>query len=355
MRLHRIHKSIENLFKVSYEERSAKGWMTSPEACPFCGKTEDHFGIRFNTPSGSYNNYISFRCLRCEERGGEFKLLKAIDHLHILEHGEFIDHSKKLEKRVTLPVANLNEIDVDSPVMPKPEGFRRIYEDKYLESRGFEDWQFETYCIGKTDKDFRLKGYLIFLIMENGKCKGNVSRSTKSKEWINEYNDKVREYNKNRKKGEKRKPKWLRYRNDDAEFDKLLMGIDEISEETVVVILVEGVTDKANVDRLLELNLSPKTKCVCTFGKSISDEQIAKLRKWGPNIKTTILIYDPDAMESAKGEGERLGQVFSNALIGFTRDNDPGDMDFDELMYIIDSSEPPLNFRVNKVQKKSLN
>lgn len=354
MKLHRIHKSIEKLFKINYNQRSSKGWMMSSESCPFCGKADEHFGIRFNTPNGVYNNYISFHCVRCSERGGEFKLLREIDQLYILEHGDFIDHKKKLQKRIVKGVAELKSIKIDSPVMEIPKGFKRIYRDEYLEGRGFEEWQFETYHIGKTSDDFRLDGYLIFLIMENGQCKGNVARSTKSKEEISAYNNKIKEYNLTRPEGSKKKSKWLRYRNDKAEFDKLLMGIDEVSAETKVVILVEGITDKANVDRLLRLNTSPKTKCLCTFGKSISDEQIAKIKSWGPDITNVILIYDPDAMEDAKGEGDRLGQVFKNTLIGFTRDNDPGDMDIEELCYIIDTAEPPLNFRVNKIQKKSL-
>ena len=351
----RIHNHIIDIMSLNPDKRSGKGWIMSSESCPWCGKDDEHFGIRLNNPNGRFNNHISFHCFKCDEKGGEYKLLRALDQLHILEHGDYIDHSKDLEKRVLGDSGfGREETTSQSPTMSKPLGYRRVKSDEYLDSRGFESWQYDLYSVGRTMIDRRLKDYVIFLIMEDGRCRGNVSRSVKSKEWIKKYNDEVKEFNANRLEGVRKKAKYLRYRNDEAEFDKLLMGIDEITPRTKVVLLVEGVMDKANVDRLLRLHEDYAVKCLCTFGKKISDEQIEKLNRKGPNVSTVILIYDPDAMEDSKDVGDRLSQVFRNTLVGFTKDNDPGDMDLDELNSVIDNAESPLNFRVNKVQKKKL-
>jgi len=355
MKLTRIHKFIEREFRVNFSSKSSKGWMMSPNECPWCGKGDEHLGIRFNTPTAKYNNHISFHCFKCDEKGGEFKLLRAIGQANIIKDGEYIDHSKKLEKRVVvMDVDHSKKINLKSPKRIAPIGFKRIDYCDYLDSRGFEPWQYELYNVGKTSLDYRLKDYVIFLIKEKGIIKGNVSRSIKSKEWIKSFNENVKTFNKKRPPGEKKKLKYLRYRNDEAEFDKLLMGIDEVNKGTKVAILVEGIMDKANVDKLLKLNLDSSVKCLCTFGKKISDEQILKLREWGLNISTIILIYDPDAVEDSKTEGYRLKQVFKKVLIGFTSENDPGDVDLEELNYIIDTAEPPLNFKINKIQKKKL-
>ncbi len=354
MRLTRIHRHVIDIFKLNVNKKTGKGWIMSPEACPWCGKADEHFGIRLNEPSGRYNNHISYHCFKCNETGGEFKLLREIDQLHILKYGDYIDHSKKIESRLS-KIDDISDINISSPTKPPPLGFKRISDSEYLKSRGFEDWQFELYTIGETYLDYRLKDYVIFLIIENGECKGSVARSIRSKKWVDDYNETIKHFNTTRPVGTKKKQKYLRWRNDDAEFDKLLMGIDEVTEQTKEVILVEGVTDKANVDKLLRLNLeSSVTKCLCTFGKKISDEQIMKLKLWGVNIEKVYVLYDPDAVKDSKSVGEKLGDTFLEVLIGFTKSNDPGDMDFVELMNVLDKAESPMNFRINKIQKKKL-
>jgi len=352
--LTRIHKHIIDTFSLDLSKKTDKGWLMSPDCCPWCGKDEDHFGIKLNyNRSAKYSNHISFHCFKCNEKGGEYKLLREIDQLHILKHGDYIDHSKGLERKSIIS-SEAKKISSKSPNMSPPIGYRPIKSSEYLNSRGFEPWQYELYSVGVTKIDFKLKDYVIFLIKEGGVCKGNVSRSTRSTEWIKEYNRKVKEYNDNRPEGEKKRSKYLRYRNDKAEFDKLLMGIDEVTRDTKMVILVEGVMDKANVDKLLQLNRESKTKCLCTFGKKVSKEQIVKIKKWGVNIKTVILIYDPDAMEDSKEISYNLSKAFRNVLVGYTTDNDPGDMNLDELNRIIDNAESPLNFKLNKLQKREL-
>lgn len=353
--LNHIHSFVIKEFSLELKKSSAKGWIMSSKSCPFCGKADNHFGIRLNQPKGTYkrSNFISFHCVKCEERGGEYKLLREIGKLEILE-GRRVNLKKPLQKKVVKATEEFSKLDLISPNFDPPIGFRRIQKSDYLDSRGFEPWQYDYYSVGITVLEPKMKDYVIFLIKEDGEIKGSVARTTRSKEWIQDYDEKVKKFNDNRLEGEKKKNKWLRWRNDEAEFNKLLMGLDEITDEVVFVILVEGVMDKANVDKLLRLNKVKKVKCLCTFGKKISDEQIAKLRQRGKNIETILLIYDPDALEDSKGEGWRLQQHYKNVLIGYTRENDPGDMDLLELNYIIDSAEPPLRFKMNKVQKRQL-
>ena len=112
--------------------------------------------------------------------------------MDVIKSYHHIDHSKTLESGITEDEAEKDYVYKESPEFHPPIGFKRVFEDDYLNQRGFKDWQFENYVIGRTRIDQRLKGYIIFLITENGVCKGSVARSTKSKEWITAYNEKVK-------------------------------------------------------------------------------------------------------------------------------------------------------------------
>ena len=311
--------------------------------CPWCGK-DDKFGIKFNDfQDPKYMKYhVAFNCFRgkCKEHGTEFKLMKKLDMLHLILHGEFLGEKKQIDKKIVIEDDD-NELDLSVPKRHLPVGFRRVDSDEYLVSRGFLPWQFEVYNIGRTRIDRSLKNYVLFSVVEDGENKGYIARLTLNDKEISKFV---------RRKGYEP----LRYNNEGGvDFGKLLFGIDEIMiGQTKSVILVEGITDKANVDRLLELNTDPTEKCLATFGKKISIHQIMKL--WMRGIENIVILYDPDAVNEAKKYGQLLKLWFKSVKIGYLSDKDPGDLNLNELELILENLRGVDDFSSNVVQKKIL-
>ena len=339
----RVQQKTYEVFELDERHASPKGWITSPKECPWCGKDNHHFGIKFTKKTAKHNNEVSFHCFKCDVRGGEYLLFRQLDMLTFLQQGEYIKQDKVLEKKIDTRMLSYDkddELDLEVVTRHKPFGFRRVETDEYLLERGFELWQFSEYVIGRTKLSHQLKNYVIFLVMENGENKGYVARIA----W---HKDKIE------KEEAKTGRRVIRYRNEGGvDFAKLLFGIDELDAHTLTVILVEGVTDKANIDRLLNrLNLRDRIKCCCTFGKKISDEQAEKLYRKG--IKNIVFLYDPDAIEASKQYSIKLKRRFK-VLVGFLRDKDPGDLSLQEFENVMDGLEDPVNFSVNRVQKRKL-
>lgn len=341
MKRTRVQQRTYELFNLNDRHASPKGWITSPKECPWCGKGDHHFGIKFTKRTAQHSNEVSFHCFKCDVRGGEFLLFKQMDMLTFLTQGDYIKQVEKLEKRINVDEDDEDQLELEVLTRHKPLGFRRVLSDEYLESRGFEKWQFSEYMIGRTILSAKLKDYVIFLTMEGGENKGYVARIVWDRERIGAYEKKT-----NRKV--------LRYRNEGGvDFGKLVFGIDEIDIATTTVILVEGVTDKANIDRLLNrLNLRHAVKCVCTFGKKVSDEQIEKIYLKG--VKNIVFLYDPDAVDASKQYSIKVRRKFDKVLVGFLKDKDPGDLNIDEFSEVMDNLEDPINFSVNRVQKRNL-
>lgn len=334
-------KKVVEVLGLSLKNTTPKGWIEGG-TCPFCGK-DDKFGVRLNQDRTRYKNHISFNCFHgsCQEKGNEFKLLKHMNLLHLIADGEFIGKTEKVEMQSFEEVLD-EALDLKVESRYKPFGFKRVTQDDYLDSRGFEPWQYELYNIGRTRLFDRLKNYVIFLIEEDGVNKGYVARLT----WDN---DRIQQYEQRTGK------KVLRYNNEGGvDFGKLIFGIDEIDENTREVLVVEGVTDKANVDRILrKANKSHRVKCICTFGKKMSDEQIMKL--WIKFRGKITLLYDPDAVNASKRYAHHLQLWFSNVKVGYLHSKDPGDLSYEELLEILDSTLTPNQFDADKVQKFKLN
>lgn len=337
----RVQQKVYELFSLNEKRISPKGWMMSPKACPWCGKDNEHFGIKFTERTVRHNNEVSFRCLKCDVTGGEFLLFKQLDLLTFLRQGDYIKQDKALEKRINTKDDEEETLVIDVPTRHHPFGFRRVQEDSYLQERGFEAWQFDSYVIGRTKLFGKLKDYVIFLIIEDGENKGYVARITWSKEKIKSHESRTGK-------------RVVRYNNEGGvDFAKLLFGIDEVDVWTKTVILVEGVTDKANIDRFLKtLGLIESTKCCCTFGKKISPEQTEKLRVRG--VESIVFLYDPDAISSSKQYSMSLSKKFGKVLVGFLRDKDPGDLCIEEFSDVMNKLEDPMNFSINKLQKREL-
>jgi hypothetical protein len=94
-------------------------------------------------------------------------------------------------------------------------------------------------------------------------------------------------------------------------------------------------------------------KCVATFGKKISVFQIKRILDKG--IENIILLYDPDAVNASKNYSMELDKYF-NVRVGHIKnvEEDPGDLSLEELELVLNNLENPLEFKMNKLQKKSL-
>lgn len=335
---HRMQKVIE-VFALNLNNTSPKGWIYGA-TCPFCNRS-DKFGVKLNYDRVKYRNHISFNCFHgsCQQKGNEFTLLKQVGMLHLIRDGEFIGAKDRLDELTFM----FDQVDVDItvPTRHKPFGYKRVDSHPYLNSRGFEPWQYQLYNIGVTRLYDPLKEYVIFLIEEQGDNKGYVARLTWSAQKIQQQ--------------EAQGKLVLRYKNESGvDFAKLVYGIDEIVQGTTdTVIIVEGVTDKANVDKLLNLHLNDKMKCCCTFGKKISEEQIIKL--WSKGISQIIVMYDPDAVDASKQYSYQLELWFSRVKVGYLHYKDPGDLSHQELIDVMNNLQSPAQFDTTRVQKFKLN
>jgi DNA primase len=287
--LNSVQKKAADVFEVNLKRTTPRGWVMTKRACPFCGKDDYHFGLKFQKPTAQHSNPVSYHCFKCNEKGGVFKLFKELGLLDFLDYGEYVKRDA-LENKI-----HIEEEGMDLEVITRhnPFGWRRVTQDPYLEFRGFQDWQYEEYMVGRTKLDRKLKDYVIFLVMENEENKGYVARHVWSKDEIKAYEERTG-------------IKVLRYRNEGGvEFEKLLMGLETLKKGDTVI-LVEGVFDKTNVDTFIR---GTDVKCCCTFGKKISDVQIEKLRRSG--IENIVLMYDPDAIDDSKRYGDILSKTFS--------------------------------------------
>jgi len=336
-------KEIIQLFNL--KRSGSRGWKIGD--CPLCGKS-NHLGILFES------KIPSFRCFKCSEKGTLWKLLKHVKRLDLLERNKTVDRNTYLHNKIQIEEEKL-DLDYSLPKKSKPLGFKRIYSNEYLESRDFTKEQFELFPVGIAKLDPEVKNeYVIFLIIENEECKGYVARSIKSKKEIDIWNKIVKTHNEITKlQGGKFLKKHLRYVNShDTDFAKMLFGYEEIKEYTDTVILVEGITDKFNIDRLLDLYKTDDIKCNALFGKPISPYQIKKLQD--KKVENTILLYDSDAIEESKKYGAELSKYF-NVEIGFVpKDKDPGDLNSEELFNVMNSLENPISFSLSKVKKINL-
>jgi len=316
--------------------------------CPYCG--EDEFGISLG------ENHL-FRCFRgkhCGAVGNIFTLLKYLGRTELLSDE---DYYKETDVFGPLGKNVLNKgafgVNLDLPNVSSPAGWRRVKSHKYLEGRGFTKAQFDKYEVGVTNLLRKYKDYVIFLIRQDGFIKGYVSRSTKSKQEIDAINKEVKEYNLDKPKEEHRSP-LIRYSNStDTDFSKIVYGIDEVVPRvTTTIIIVEGLLDKVNLEIIApELFEDKKIVVCCTWGKKISEYQIEKIKS--KKIKKVILMYDPDAVNDSKQFGFELDHEIDTVEIGFLKDKDPGDLNAEEFIEVLNNLSNPVQFSQNSLQKRN--
>lgn len=289
--------------------------------CPFCGK-EAHFYIDKKTQL--------FDCKKCGEYGNIYKLLRKLNKTYLLggatiEDKELTSIRGMLEEKEESDERSLEEL----PVKKLPVGWK-ISENStpYLLDRGVTAEDCKRYHIGATDLYQKYKNYVIIPIYDNGKVRGFLGRY-----------------------GAKKVPEdKLRYNNStNTEFGQLLFGYDEIlKDETDTVILVEGIFDKIAVDKVLRLWEVKEIKCVCTFGKKISQEQKLKLVKKG--VSNIVLLYDFDAIKEIKKYGLELEEYF-NTTITYTTKKDIDECSPDEALDVFNHLKKPREFNVDVIGK----
>lgn len=290
--------------------------------CPKCGFGE--FGI------STKDNHLfgCFRLNKCGFKGNIFTLLKHIDRQDLLE-AEVIRLGDKLEFELIDGKREEEEKDYDLslPTIKPPLGFKRIMSNEYLKNRGFNS--FDKFKVGTTVIERSFRDRVIFLIEEEGEIKAYLGRGV---------NKEV-------------KPK---YKNSTSDFAKLLLGVEEVTEDTKTIILVEGLLDKENVDRQLKLDDQDEIKCCCTFGAKISIWQILKMKMCG--IEDIILFYENDVIEKIQNYAFVLKQEFEKVQIILPPENkDPGDMTLNEIKESLLVKYDPVSFFRKKMPIITLN
>lgn len=289
--------------------------------CPFCGK-EKHFYISKETQL--------FDCKRCGEYGSIYKLLKHLGKSYLL--GGSTVEEKEVIQSIRSMLANDDNFSLagskELPDVIMPVGWKVFLNStQYLKNRGITRKDCVRYKIGGTNLLRKMKDYVIIPVTDGGKIKGYVGR------W-----------------GGKKVPEGrLRYNNSiGTEFSSLLFGYDEITENTLTVILVEGIFDKIAVDKFFELWNGEEVKSCCTFGKKISDEQISKLIQKG--VTNVILLYDFDAIKEIKKYGVELDNYFKTSIT-YTYKKDIDECNYEEALEVFSNLRKPKEFNVDIIGK----
>lgn len=313
-----------------------KGWLRNGEECPYCHK-RGKWGIKFGD-----ENHNSFHCFICN------KITSLRNYLYKVGKGDLAKnnfHVKELDSPLmSIYVQREMEEEHDETVKEcsLPHGLRLIEHDDYLKERGFLECHYKEFepCYTKSVLELKLHNYLIFKIKHGESVVGWLARSRYSKEW----------HDKNLKESKELGiPPQLRYKNSEDGFTGFLGGSNFIGENTDTVIVVEGLFDKVNIDRLLDLKHGDSMAVVFTFGKSISKDQIAIIQR-NTNVKNIILMYDEDALQASKDSSFTLNKYFNVYVARITdKGIDPGNMSMEYLNKILDNLQDPINFYTNNL------
>lgn len=298
--------------------------------CPSCN--EDEFGI-------SLSDNHRFGCYRkkaCGFSGNIFTLLRYLGK-SIEEVKPGFEIRARLENKLQIEQEEKLSLELEDCAMPL--GWKRVMDHWYLNERGFEPKDYERFEVGVTKLDSRFREMVIFKVPQNGSNKAYIARSTKSKKEIESINKQLKQ--------EGSKAKVLRYKNSESEYGKLLFGIEECTEKTHTVIIVEGLLDKVNTDRQLKLTEQEEIKCVCSFKCGCSGEQILLLQQLG--VDTIVLLYDPDVIKDIKKAAFDLENYF-NVFVGYDEmGRDPGDMLEEDFEEVFKNLKTPTEFGISKM------
>lgn len=311
----------------------AKGWYFNVDMeCPECGKP-GKFGIRFSSSGGAVH------CFKCDFSESIYKYLRSSGR------GNLISGEREMSINVTLTTLGVEKkMKEELPEVTLPRGFREIRNDTYLDSRNFT--QYDEFRPGITDHyaERKLKDYIIFQIFQGGRRVGWVARSKKSKEW---HKKNLEDY----KAG--KGLLCLRYMNSTGtDFSSILGGIDDVTDNTHTVFIVEGLFDKTNLSNMLGAENSEEVKVLFTFGNKISDDQINVLRQ--SNVEYVILMYDANTISQSKHCAVMLSRWFEVDVCSINDENiDPGNINEEYLYKVLSTKQNFLYFYNHKIQKIS--
>lgn len=330
--------SVEKLNELLDEPRLDFRKENIIAKCPKCGFKE--FGISL----GENHRFGCYRKKKCGYSGNIFTLLHHLGKYdEYITRGEVYSVSEKqlVEKKIKSRITN-QPILSELPEIDLPIGWRRTFDNPYLNSRGFTDIDYHKFPVGTTILDSKFENYVIFSIEENNIPKAQVSRHIWTKAKIDRYN-------------EKNSPKLPRYKNSSSGFEQLVLGIEDLSEETNTLILVEGVFDKKNIDTILELDYQSEVKCVGTFKCHISPSQLQKIRLKAPNLTNVILLYDNDVLKEIIDTATILEEYYETD-IGYDDSitEDAGDMTLPILEKVLSNLWKVNVLSSSKIQKKRL-
>lgn len=308
---------LRSILHVVKETRSGQYII---DRCPYCSK-ELHFYVNRKTQL--------FDCKKCGVTGSIYSLLKHLNKLYLLgdKTVEVEDEIKSIRQIESEETKKKDEDIKELPEKHMPVGFKIVC-DKYLSSRGITKDDCDKYKIGKTKLSFKYQDYILIPIYDGGKIRGFLGR----------YGSKTVPEDK------------LRYKNSiDTDFSCLLYGYDDIVEgETKTVIITEGVFDKISCDKKLRLYEDKTVRCVCTFGKKISETQINKLLK--KKVENIILSYDYDALKEIKRYGIELTKFFNSVSVAVsTNKKDIDECTVEEVLEVFSNMTDIADFNLNVV------
>jgi hypothetical protein len=296
--------------------------------CPKCG--HDEFGI-------SLANNHTFNCFRksqCGWTGNIYTLLKFLGKVKEFLSEQEIDIFEKLDSNLGEKIV---ELDLTLPEISVPLLWKRVDDDPYLRERGFADYQFQKFEVGRSKLH---KDYVTFLVRKESKLIGYVGRSIKKKEWIDAYNEEQERIGS--------KLVYLRYKNSTTDFTRALFGLDEVKQGvTTDVILVEGIFSKTKTDLNLGLDEFDDMKCCSTFGAKLSPFQIELLKLKG--VKNLWVWFEADVLNKVKDIVADAALHF-HVRVSYLNGKDPNDIGPDAAMELLDQSKDWLNFNMSYIR-----
>jgi hypothetical protein len=296
--------------------------------CPKCNAREFYISLNDNHP---------FNCVRKKRCGFQGNIYTLLNHLGISNNQDFKEPVLLFKEINTyLLIENDSQTNIDLDEVKLPIGFKRVFNDEYLQTRGFLKDDYNDYYCGITKLDRKLINYIIFVIYQDFKPVATIGRYKGSKKDVDEK-------------------KLPRYKNSDSNFSKILGGYDTIVKGvTETVILCEGLFDSKNITDLLDLKNNQSIKCCYTFKGNVSSEQLYRLQL--KEVKKILLLYDSDIIEKTKTNAINLSKYFE-VLVGFIdfknasgEFKDPAELNKSEIVHVLKNMYSPLDFNLKKVQ-----
>lgn len=307
--------------------------------CPTCNKPQHLYIQRKTEKTNTRGENVSFhwQCKKCLAVGRIEQLLRKIGvNLQFVKtHSALFE--QPLVSKINQELCSIAEL----PNHQLPDHFIEVEFHPYLESRNWEDWMYDIF---RPHASSVFQDYVFFPISFNCEIKAHIGRSIYDKSTI----ERINEYNK-----QNGLPKYLRYKNSDHSFGKMLGNYDHCYKQPLQkIVVVEGLFDCASVQKYIKQH-SLHTGCVYTFGKGIGEDQLRLLLQLpGDEL---IFFIDPDALKEVQQIADKLwmrGRTITTCWSGDGRD--PGDLNDNEIKLVVDRREHFVDFYRNNRTRKPL-